>query len=49
MLARHPAYARAQVRDTGRGLHAVLRFDPPVTFESDAERERWAAVVKVHV
>lgn len=47
MLARHPVYAKAEVRDSGRGLHAILWFDPPVVFETEAERERWSAIVKI--
>ena len=46
MLQRHPLYAKAEVRDTGRGLHAILWFDQPVEFKTPAEREKWGAVVK---
>jgi hypothetical protein len=46
-LKRHPLLDRAQVRDSGRGLHAILRFAQPVKFESEGERDRWAAAVRV--
>jgi len=46
MLDRHPVYASAEVRDTGRGLHALIRFDPPVAFSTARERTRWAGVVR---
>lgn len=47
MLARHPVFARAEVRTSGRGLHVLLLLDPPVVFTDAAERDRWAASVKV--
>jgi hypothetical protein len=47
MLARHPVLGKAEVRVSGRGLHILLWLDPPVEFLSHAERQRWAAVVKV--
>lgn len=46
MLARHPVYAKAEVRDTGRGLHAILRFRPTVTFKTEAERDKWKGIVR---
>lgn len=46
MLDRHPLFAKAEVRDSGRGLHALLWFDPPVEFRTEGERTRWAAAVK---
>jgi hypothetical protein len=46
MLNRHPVYAKAEVRDTGRGLHAILWFETPVVFDTETAREKWAAVVK---
>jgi hypothetical protein len=47
MLDRHPALAGAEVRDTGRGVHAIVWFDAPVVFNSDGERRRWAGIVQV--
>jgi hypothetical protein len=46
-LDRHPVLARAEVRDSGRGLHVLLWFDQPVVFENESERQRWAGIVKV--
>jgi hypothetical protein len=47
MLARHPALRGAEVRDTGRNLHAIIWFDQPVVFQYDGIRRRWAGYVKV--
>ena len=47
MLDRHPVLAKAEVRSSGRGLHAILRFDEPVEVNSEGERDRWAGVVEV--
>jgi hypothetical protein len=46
-LGRHPALAGAEVRDSGRGLHAIVRFDAPVRLETGGDRERWAGVIQV--
>ena len=47
MLDRHPVLAKAEVRNSGRGLHAILRFDEPVEFNTDGERGRWSGIVQV--
>lgn len=47
MLARHPVYAKSEVRDTGRGLHAIVRIRPQVKFDTEAARKKWSAVVKI--
>lgn len=47
MLARHAVLNKAEVRSSGRGLHAILWFNEPVEFTTDADRQRWAAIVKV--
>jgi hypothetical protein len=47
MLDRHSVLTKAEVRNSGRGLHAVLRFDKPVEFNSDGERDRWSGIVQV--
>ncbi len=47
MLARHPTLSKAEVRVSGRGLHVILRLSEPVEIQSEAERQRWAAMVKV--
>lgn len=46
-LARHPVFARAEVRSSGRGVHALLWIDPPVQIDHPGERERWAARVRI--
>jgi hypothetical protein len=46
-LSRHPVLEAAEVRDTGRGLHLIIRFEEPVVFRSDGEREPWSGVVAV--
>jgi hypothetical protein len=47
MLGRHPVLAAAEVRDTGRGVHALIHLDPPVVFTTTGERDKWAAAVEV--
>jgi hypothetical protein len=47
MLARNPVLAKAEVRLSGRGLHLVVWFKDPVEFATDADRQRWAAIIKV--
>ena len=39
--------ARAQVRVSGTGVHAIICLATPIMFRSEAERQRWAATVKV--
>lgn len=46
-LRRHPVFARARVVLSGRGLHVIIRLEPAVVFETEAERQKWAAVVKL--
>jgi hypothetical protein len=46
MLARHPVLSKAEVRVSGQGLHVIVRLRDPVEFESDADRQRWAGMVK---
>lgn len=46
-LDRNSVLSRAEVRSSGRGLHVIVRMYPPVRFESEAERQRWAAVAKI--
>jgi hypothetical protein len=47
VLGRHSLYRRAEVRDSGRGLHVLLWLDPHVTFEDESDRTRWAAIVRI--
>jgi hypothetical protein len=47
MLARDPVLNKAEVRVSGRGLHAILRFSPAIELPTEGERQRWAAIVKV--
>ena len=46
-LSRHPVLDKAQVRNSGTGLHAILFLNEPLVFNSDAERERWAGIIQV--
>lgn len=47
MLARDPALAGAEVRDTGTGLHVLLHLDPPIEFQSDTDRRIWSSHVDI--
>ena len=46
-LARDPVLQKAEVRVSGVGVHAILRFREPIQFPTVADRQRWAAIVKV--
>ena len=46
-LSRHPVLSRAEVRNSGNGLHVILRLDQPLEFSTEGERERWSAIVRV--
>lgn len=45
-LDRHPLWSNAEVRHTGSGLHVLIHVDRGVAFDSTADRDRWAAVVR---
>jgi hypothetical protein len=47
MLARHPVYARAEVRASGTGLHGILLIEPAVVLSTSADQDRWAANVRI--
>lgn len=47
LLQRDDVLRRAEVRDSGTGLHVLIRIEPAIEFESVGERERWSGVVKV--
>jgi hypothetical protein len=40
-LERHPVLRHAEVRDTGRWLHALVRFDKPVELMKAADQQHW--------
>ncbi len=46
-LSRHPVLNKAEVRCSGLGLHGILRFDTPIVFHTDGERNRWNGIIKV--
>ena len=46
-LGRNPVLSKAEVRCSGQGLHVILRFDKPVEFRTDGDRDRWDGIVKV--
>ena len=46
-LSRNTTLAKSEVRNSGAGIHAILRLSEPVVFHSDAERNRWAGIVQV--
>ncbi len=47
MLSRHPLLAKAEVRISGTGVHAILWFDEPVALPEPGNRQRWAGIVQV--
>jgi hypothetical protein len=46
-LARHPVLCHAEVRKTGRWLHAIVWFQEPVELRSAADQRRWKALHQV--
>jgi hypothetical protein len=46
-LERHPVLAKAEVRSSGRGLHAIIRLDPVVQFENEGDRKKRSAAIKI--
>jgi hypothetical protein len=46
-LARHPVLCHAEVRDTGRWVHAITWFEVPVELRTAADQRRWTALHKV--
>lgn len=46
-LERHPALSKAEVRNSGCGLHVLLWLDKPIEFKDERERAEWAARVQV--
>jgi len=45
-LNRHPLLRHAEVRHSGTGLHVVQHVGPAVEFQTTADRDRWAAIVR---
>ncbi len=46
-LSHHPVLGKAEVRSSGNGLHVILRFDQPLQFQTEGDRQRWSAIVRV--
>jgi hypothetical protein len=46
-LARHPVLEKAEVRNSGTGVHGILWLNQPVKFENTGDRERWAGIIEV--
>lgn len=46
VLDRHPLLRHAEIRNTGRGLHALVLLDPPVELHSEQEQSHWDAVIR---
>jgi hypothetical protein len=46
VLERHPLAKHAEIRSSGRGLHAILWFEPAVELHTAGEQEYWAAIVR---
>jgi len=46
MLSRHSVLAKAEVRDSGSGLHILLHFDRAVEFLCEGDRARWQAITR---
>jgi hypothetical protein len=46
-LNRHPVLSKAEVRQSGGGLHIILRPEPAIVIADGREREEWAQIIKV--
>jgi hypothetical protein len=46
-LARHPVLCHAELRNTGRWLHAIVWFQKAVELRSAADQRRWTALHQV--
>lgn len=46
-LEREPVLAAAEVRDSGRGLHVIIRPEPAIELANDGDRERWEGSIKM--
>ncbi len=46
-LSRHSVLSRLEIRNSGTGIHAILRLADPPTFNTDEERKRWTGIVQV--
>lgn len=47
ILNREKVFRSAEVRASGRGLHLIIRLDPPKDFANATDRDRWAAYVQL--
>jgi endogenous inhibitor of DNA gyrase (YacG/DUF329 family) len=47
VLERHPVLRHAEIRDTGRWLHAIVRFNEPVELKSAKDQKYWTDIHKV--
>jgi hypothetical protein len=46
-LGRHEVLRHAEIRDSGRWLHAIIYFAEPVELKTAREQERWTALHRV--
>jgi hypothetical protein len=46
-LDRHPVLRHAEVRDSGRWLHAIIHFAEPVDLKTARDQKRWTALHRV--
>jgi hypothetical protein len=46
-LGRHEALRHAEIRDTGRWLHAIIHFAEPVELKTARDQERWSAIHRI--
>lgn len=46
-LERHPILQKAEVRCSGRGIHAILRLQKPIELRDEVERRRWDLRIKI--
>lgn len=47
VLDRHSVLRDAEIRSSGRGLHAIVRFEPAVELRTAADQQRWDTLVRL--
>ena len=47
VIQRHPVLRFAEIRNTGRGLHAIVWFDQAVELHTAADQNRWTGIHRV--
>ncbi len=47
MLQRDPVLRKAEVRDSGHGLHVLLTFEQPIELKTREDSDRWNSIIQI--